>query len=165
MKNNNENNFIYNDDLNDKKSLVMSMLMTPELSNFSGVVHGGHLMRILDQVAYACATKYCGIDVVTVYVDSISFNSPIQIGNLVRFLSRVNYTGKSSMEVGIKVISEDIKNKTFTHTNSCYFTMVALDPYGIPIKIEKLIPQNDEDKRRYENAKKRKEYRDKNKSL
>lgn len=151
----------YIEDVFDKKSLTMSMLMTPELSNFSGVVHGGHLMRILDQVAYACAARYCGIDVVTVYADNISFKHPIPIGSLVTFLARVNYTGKSSIEVGIKVISEDLKNKTATHTNSCYFTMVALDPYGIPIEIEKLIPKTSDEIRRYEDAKRRKELRKK----
>lgn len=143
----------------DRKSLTMTILMTPELSNFSGVVHGGHLMRMLDQVAYACATRYCGVDVVTVFVDNISFKNPIPIGNLVTFLARVNYTGKTSMEVGIKVISEDIKNRTATHTNSCYFTMVALDPDGIPLQIDELVPTTKEDKRRYEAAIARKKAR------
>lgn len=151
----------YMEDVFDKKSLIMSVLMTPELSNFSGVVHGGHLMRILDQVAYACGARYCGIDVVTVYADSISFKHPITIGSLVTFLARVNYTGKSSMEIGIKVISEDLKNKTSTHTNSCYFTMVALDPYGIPLEIEELIPKTSDEIRRYEDAKRRKAHRKK----
>ena len=162
----NKNNFSkdssgYVEDIFDKRSLIMSMLMTPELSNFSGVVHGGHLMRILDQVAYACGARYCGIDVVTVYADNISFKHPIAIGSLVTFLARVNYTGKSSIEVGIKVISEDLKNKTAVHTNSCYFTMVALDPYGIPLEVEKLIPRTKDEIRRYEDAKKRKEFRKK----
>ena len=147
------------DSVSDKRSLVMRMLMTPEFSNFSGVVHGGHLMRLLDQVAYACATRYCGIDVVTVHADGISFKNPIPIGSLVTFLSRVNYTGKSSIEVGIKVISEDLKNKTSIHTNSSYFTMVALDSYGRALEIERFTPLNSEDKRRYEDAKKRKEFR------
>ena len=145
----------------DRKSLSMTILMTPELSNFSGVVHRlGILMRMLDQVAYACATRYCGVDVVTVYVDNISFKHPIPIGNLVTFLASVNYTGKSSMEVGIKVIAEDIKNRTATHTNTSYFTMVALDPDGVPLEIEKFIPENARSKKeRYEEAKKRKEAR------
>lgn len=147
------------EDIFDRKSLSMTILMTPELSNFSGVVHGGHLLRMLDQVAYACATRYCGVDVVTVYVDDVSFKQPIPIGNLVTFLARVNYTGKSSMEVGIKVISEDIKNRTATHTNSCYFTMVALDPDGSPLEIDPLMPTNKTDTRRYEAAKKRKQVR------
>ena len=143
----------------DRKSLSMTILMTPELSNFSGVVHGGHIMRMLDQVAYACATRYCGVDVVTVYVDNISFKHPIPIGNLVTFLASVNYTGKSSMEVGIKVIAEDIKNRTATHTNTSYFTMVALDPDGVPFEVEPLVPETEEQKRRYEAAQKRKKAR------
>ncbi|RAX53877.1 acyl-CoA thioesterase [Helicobacter sp. 16-1353] len=147
------------EDIFDRKSLSMTILMTPELSNFSGVVHGGHLLRMLDQVAYACATRYCGVDVVTVYVDNVSFKQPIPIGNLVTFLARVNYTGKTSMEVGIKVISEDIKNRTATHTNSCYFTMVALDPDGTPLEIDQLTPTSKTDIRRYEAAKRRKQVR------
>ncbi|MDE6886606.1 MAG: acyl-CoA thioesterase [Helicobacteraceae bacterium] len=143
----------------DRKSLSMTILMTPELSNFSGVVHGGHIMRMLDQVAYACATRYCGVDVVTVYVDDISFKNPIPIGNLVTFLAKINYTGKTSVEVGIKVISEDIKNRTATHTNSCYFTMVALDPDGVPLEIDKFIPETEEEKRRYNAAIERKKSR------
>ena len=116
-------------------------------------------MRMLDQVAYACATRYCGVDVVTVYVDNISFKHPIPIGNLVTFLASVNYTGKSSMEVGIKVIAEDIKNRTATHTNTSYFTMVALDPDGVPFEVEPLVPETEEQKRRYEAAQKRKKAR------
>ena len=143
----------------DRKSLSMTILMTPELSNFSGVVHGGHIMRMLDQVAYACATRYCGVDVVTVYVDNISFKHPIPIGNLVTFLASVNYTGRTSMEVGIKVIAEDIKNRTATHTNTSYFTMVALDPDGVPFEVEPLVIENEEQKRRYEAAERRKKAR------
>lgn len=145
----------------DRKSLSMTILMTPELSNFSGVVHGGQIMRMLDQVAYACATRYCGVDVVTVSVDSISFKHPIPIGNLVTFLASVNYTGKSSIEVGIKVIAEDIKNRTCIHTNTSYFTMVALDPDGVPFEIEPLVPETEEQKRRYEAALARKKARSK----
>lgn len=143
----------------DRKSLTMTILMTPDLSNFNGVVHGGHLLRMLDQVAYACATRYCGVDVVTVYVDNVSFKQPIAIGNLVTFLARVNYTGRSSMEVGIKVISEDIKNRTAAHTNSCYFTMVALDSDGNSLEIDPLVPLTKTDIRRYESAKERKKVR------
>ena len=143
----------------DRKSLSMTILMTPELSNFSGVVHGGHLMRMLDQVDYACATRYCGVDVVTVYVDNISFKHPIPIGNLVTFLASVNYTGKTSMEVGIKVIAEDIKNRTATHPNTSYFTMVALDPDGVPFEVEPLVPETETQKRRWEQAQKRKKAR------
>lgn len=145
------------EDIFDRKSLSMTILMTPELSNFSGVVHGGHLLRMLDQVAYACATRYCGVDVVTISVDTVSFRHPIPIGNLVTFLARVNYTGRTSMEVGIKVISEDIKNRTATHTNSCYFTMVALDPDGSPLSIDQLTPKTADDIRRFEAAKRRKD--------
>ena len=105
----------------DIKSLTMSVLMTPTMANFKGRVHGGDLLKLLDQVAYACASRYCGEYVVTLSVDSVTFKYPIEVGNLVTFLASVNYTGTSSLEVGIKVIAEDIHKRIVTHTNSAYF--------------------------------------------
>jgi acyl-CoA hydrolase len=135
----------------------MSILMTPSMVNFSGNVHGGDLLKLLDQVAYACAARYSGGNVVTLSVDRVIFKNPIHIGTLVTFLASVNYTGRTSMEIGIKVIAEDIKNRTVTHTNSCFFTMVAVDENGKPTQIEPLIPQSEDEKRRWQNAKIRRE--------
>ena len=132
------------EDVFDPKSLTMSVLASPSMANFSGVMHGGELMKLLDQVAYACATRYCGCGVVTIGVDGMVFKNPIPIGSLVIFLASVNYVGSVSCEVGIKVISEDIKNRFVTHTNSCYFTMVAIDPSGKKIKIPPLTPTTEE---------------------
>jgi len=131
----------------------MSVLMTPNMANFSGNVHGGDLLKLLDQVAYACAARYSAHNVVTLSVDRVLFKNPIHIGTLVTFLASVNYTGTTSMEIGIKVIAEDIKKQAVTHTNSCFFTMVAVDDEGKPTKIEPLIPQSDDEKRRWQNAK------------
>lgn len=147
------------EDIFDPKSLTMSVLASPSMANFSGVVHGGELMKLLDQVAYACATRYCGCGVVTIGVDGMIFKNPIPIGSLMIFLASVNYVGSTSCEVGIKVISEDIKNRFVTHTNSCYFTMVALDPQGKKVPIPPLTPTTEVEKRRFEAAKKRKEFR------
>ncbi|RDU64026.1 acyl-CoA thioesterase [Helicobacter didelphidarum] len=141
----------------DNKTLTMSILATPAHINFNGVMHGGDLLKILDQVAYACATRYCGIGVVTLSVDRVLFRSPIKIGNLIHFLACVNYTGVTSVEVGIKVLSEDIANKSVTHCNSSYFTMVALDEDGRPTKVPQLVPITDEEKRRFEAGKLRRE--------
>lgn len=141
------------------KTLTMSVLMTPDVANFSGHVHGGHLLKLLDQVAYACASRYCGKPVVTLSVDRVLFKNPIHIGSLVTFLATVNYTGKSSMEIGIKVVAEDIHKRSVTHTNSCYFTMVAVDERGKPTRVEPLVLQNEEDRRRFEEGKRRKEKR------
>ncbi len=84
------------------------------------------------------------------------FRQPIRVGELVTFLASVNYTGNTSMEVGIKVVSEDIHKGIATHTNSCFFTMVAMNADGTPGKVPPLQPQTDEDKKRYANAELRK---------
>jgi acyl-CoA hydrolase len=145
------------------KTLEMSILMTPDKANFTGHVHGGDLLKYLDQAAYACATRYCGEYVVTLSCDKVLFKHPIYVGNLVTFLANVNYTGNTSLEIGIKVISEDIKNHTVTHTNSCYFTMVAIDKNGNPTKVPQLDLQTDEDVRRFKDGEKRKQLRLSNK--
>ena len=105
--------------------LEMTVLMTPDMANFSGNVHGGTLLK-LDQVSYACACRYAGSYVVTLSVDQVLFRQPIHVGELVTFLASVNHTGRSSMEVGIKVLAEDIQTRQQRHVNSCYFTMVAV---------------------------------------
>ena len=147
----------------DLNTMQMSILMTPDKANFTGHVHGGDLLKYLDQVAYACATRYCGNYVVTLSVDKVLFKHPIFIGNFVTFFASVNYTGNTSMEIGIKVVSEDIKNRTVVHTNTCYFTMVALDDDKKPIKIEQLNPTTPTQIRRFNDAKIRKEKRLENK--
>lgn len=115
--------------------LSMTVLMTPDMANFSGNVHGGHILKLLDQVAYACASRYAGRYVVTLSVDQVVFRQPIHVGELVTFLASVNYTGRTSMEIGIKVVTENIRNKVVRHTNSCYFTMVAVDDDGKPADV------------------------------
>ncbi len=143
----------------DIKSLTMSILMTPAVANFKGRVHGGDLLKLLDQVAYACASRYCGKYCVTLSVDSVNFKYPIEVGSLVTFLASVNYTGNTSLEVGIKVIAEDIQKRTVMHTNSAYFSMVCVDANGKPSKVPPLELKTEADKRRFEKAKQRKEAR------
>ena len=101
-------------------------------------MHGGDLLKMLDQVAYACASRYSGSYVVTLSVDQVIFREPIHVGELVTFLASVNYVGKTSMEVGIRVQAENIQNRTIRHTNSCYFTMVAVDQHGKPTRVPPL---------------------------
>ncbi len=135
--------------------LSMTILMTPDMANFSGNVHGGHILKYLDQVAYACASRYAGHYVVTLSVDQVVFREPIHVGELVTFLASVNYTGRTSMEVGIKVVTEDIRKKVVRHTNSCYFTMVALDDDGRPVPVPPLKPTTIEERKRFEAARQR----------
>ncbi len=142
------------------KDLTMTLLMTPDKANFSGTnVHGGEILKILDHVAYACAARYTGTYAVTLSVDMVLFKHPIKVGSLVTFYASVNYTGRTSMEIGIKVISEDIKEKTRKHTNVCYFTMISVDIDGKPIPVPKLELETEDDKRRYNDAIRRKEAR------
>jgi acyl-CoA hydrolase len=143
----------------EKHTLSMSVLMTPDKANFSGNVHGGDLLKLLDQVAYACASRYCGGYVVTMSVDQVIFKQAIPVGTLVTFLASVNFTGKTSMEVGIKVIAENIQKGIATHTNSCFFTMVAVDEKGRPTPVPPLMPETDVEKRRYHDGKRRRDIR------
>ncbi|GAD18293.1 acyl-CoA thioesterase [Helicobacter fennelliae] len=144
----------------DNRYLTMNVLVTPSMANFSGLMHGGELLKLLDQVAYACGTRYCGIGVITMSVESVVFRQPIPIGTLLTFLASVNYTGRTSCEIGIKVISENIKEQYVTHCVSCYFTMVAFQD-GKTMPIPPLEPRTAIEKRRYQDALKRREQRSK----
>jgi acyl-CoA hydrolase len=139
--------------------LTMTVLMTPDMANFSGNVHGGTILKLLDQVAYACAGRYAGQYVVTLSVDQVMFRQPIHVGELVTFLAAVNYTGASSMEVGIKVLAENIRQQSVRHANSCFFTMVAVDDGGKPTRVPPLEPQTADEHRRWQAAKIRRELR------
>jgi len=133
----------------------MTVLVTPELANFSGRMHGGELLKILDKVAYTCGSRFCGEYVVTISVDKVTFKEPIFIGELLTFLASVNYTGKTSLEVGIKVIAEDIKNHTVRHSNTSYFTMIAMDEEGNKVIVPQLELKTELQKIRYQKAKER----------
>ncbi len=152
--------------MQENKSLNMSVLITPGMANFSGNLHGGQLLKMLDEVAFACASRYSGQYVVTLSVDMVLFKRPIPVGSLVTFFANVNYVGTSSMEIGIKVVTEDIRKQVVSHTNTCYFTMVAVGDDGKPVKVEPLELITDDDHRRYNNALKRKEItKEKSKTL
>jgi acyl-CoA hydrolase len=139
--------------------LTMTVLMTPDTANFSGNVHGGTILKLLDQVAYACASRYAGSYVVTMSVDQVVFRQPIHVGELVTFLAAVNYTGRTSMEIGIKVLAENIRTQEVRHVNSCFFTMIAVDDARQPVAVAPLRPFGPDEQRRHEQAKARKELR------
>ncbi|MGS0740235.1 acyl-CoA thioesterase [Glaciimonas sp. GG7] len=132
--------------------LTMTVLMTPDMANFSGNVHGGTVLKYLDSVAYACASRYSGKYVVTLSVDQVVFREPIHVGELVTFLASVNFTGTTSMEIGIKVVTENIQKRLVRHANSCYFTMVAVDEDRKPVPVPALVPVTDEQRERFSNA-------------
>ena len=141
-----------------QRELTMSVLMTPDMANFSGNVHGGVLLKLLDQVAYACASRYAGCYVVTLSVDQVLFKQPIHVGEMVTFLASVNHVGRTSMEVGIKVVAENIQQRSVRHTNSCYFTMVAYDN-GQAMPVPPLTLDTESHKKRFREAEIRKQMR------
>lgn len=137
----------------------MTVLMSPDMANFSGNVHGGAILKLLDQVAYSCASRYSGCYTVTLSVDQVMFLQPIHVGELVTFLASVNYTGSSSMEVGIKVVAEEIRSQVVRHVNSCFFTMVAVGDDRKPVAVTPLQPATAEEHRRWAAAITRKDMR------
>jgi acyl-CoA hydrolase len=139
--------------------LTMTVLMTPDTANFAGNVHGGTILKLLDQVAYACASRYAARYVVTLSVDQVMFRQPVHVGELVSFLASVNHTGTSSMEVGIKVIAQDIRSQATRHVNSCFFTMVAVDDARRPVPVPPLRPFTPDEKRRHAAAEVRRKLR------
>jgi len=147
------------DYIEDDQSIVMAEIMQPGMANFHGNVHGGHILKLLDSVAYACASRYSGKYIVTLSVDQVIFKEPIHVGELVSFYASVNYVGNTSMEIGIRVIAENLISRKKRHTNTSYFTMVALDEKGKPTKVQPLELKTDIQKQRYQDALLRKEKR------
>lgn len=137
----------------------MTLLMTPDKANFSGKVHGGQILKLLDEVAFACASRYSASYVVTLSVDNVLFKQPIHVGELVTFLASINFTGRTSMEVGIKVVTEEPRTRTCRHAMTCYFTMVAVDEQGTPTLVPKLEPQPGKQQERFRAAQLRRELR------
>lgn len=139
--------------------LAMTVLMTPEMANFSGNIHGGALLRLADQAAYACASRYAGTYVVTLSVDQVMFKQPVHVGELVTLRAAINFVGRTSMEVGIKIHSENIRDRSCRHTNTCYFTMVAVDEQFRPVSVPPVEPKTLEERRWYRGAQLRRELR------
>jgi acyl-CoA hydrolase len=127
---------------------VFTELMVPGYANFGDKVHGGVILSIMDKVAYATAVKHCGGYVVTISVDGVEFHAPAEIGNLLTLKSRVNYVGETSMIIGIRVESTDIKTGMIRHTNTAFFTMVMTDSLNNK-SVPGLILETEEDIRRF----------------
>lgn len=138
-----------------KSKVTISELMLPSHSNFSGKIHGGYILMLMDQIAFASASKYSGSYCVTASVDTVDFLNPIEIGELVTMKASINYVGNSSMIIGIRVTSENIQTGKVKHCNSSYFTMVAKDSNGNNVKVPPLLLTSLDEVRRYYNALKR----------
>jgi acyl-CoA hydrolase len=128
-----------------KRALTLRFLAEPTDVNFGGKVHGGIVMKWIDQAGYACATQWSGSYCVTVYVGGIQFLKPIHIGNLVEVQAKVIYTGKSSMHISVDVLARDPKKDELIKTTHCIIIFVAVDKKGKAIETEKWIPTNSSD--------------------
>ena len=139
---------------------VITELMVPSYANFGGKVHGGMLMSLMDKLAYVCASKHAGNYCVTVSVDDVRFLRPVEVGEVVSLMGSVNYVGKTSLVVGIKVTAENLQEGLSKHTNTCYFTMVAKRPDGATADVPPLILESEEDVRRFCSALQRRRIRE-----
>lgn len=133
----------------DSSKITISELMLPSHTNFSGKIHGGYILSLLDQIAFACASKYSGNYCVTASVDTVNFLNPIEVGELVTMKASVNYVGRSSMIVGIRVEAENIQTGVIKHCNSSFFTMVAKDKEGKNVEVPGLLLRNYNEVRRF----------------
>lgn len=129
--------------------IVLTQLMLPSHSNFSGKIHGGYILSLMDQIAFACSSKHSGNYCVTASVNKVDFLNPIGVGELVTLKASINFTGNTSMVVGVRVESENIQTGTCKHCNSSYFTMVAKDKEGNSVAVPGLILETEQNIRRY----------------
>ena len=132
--------------------ITISELMLPSHTNFSGKIHGGYILSLLDQIAFACASKFSGNYCVTASVDTVNFLNPIEVGELVTMKASVNYAGTSSMIIGIRVEAENIRTGVVKHCNSSYFTMVSKDKDGKNAPVPGLILTNLKEVSRFQNC-------------
>jgi len=142
-----------------QSSVEIAQVMMPEHANPAGNVHGGNLLKLVDQAGAIVAARHTHSNVVTASVDRFDFISPAYIGNLVFVKASMNYVSRTSMEIGVRVEAECLTTGTHTHIGSAYLTFVALDKDDNPTEVPKLIPETEIEKRRYEEAKRRREIR------
>ena len=135
--------------------VTLQQVMMPEHANFQGQVHGGVIMKLVDEAGAISAMRHAQRQCVTVAIDSMSFLSPVQVGQLVSCTATVHFVGRTSLEVGVTVDAEDILAARLTHTNSAYLVYVALDADGKPVQVPGLLLETEEDRKRWEAARER----------
>jgi uncharacterized protein (TIGR00369 family) len=139
---------------------TLTELMIPSYANFGGKIHGGILLSLIDKVAYACASRHAATYCVTVSVDGVDFLKPVEVGDLVSLMASVNYVGRTSLVIGIRIIAENVRNGIQRHTNTSYVTMVAKGEDDLPAVVPPLLLENQEDARRFLEAMKRRELKE-----
>lgn len=142
-----------------ESQVTFADLAEPQSQNVAGTLFGGVLLGFIDRAAAFCAMKHAGRPVVTKSFDEVEFNEPIYIGELVVAHASVNFTGHTSMEVGVKVFAQNPVSGVERHTNTCYATFVALDETGRPARVPPILPETDEEKRRHAAGQLRREER------
>lgn len=139
---------------------VMTELMMPHHANVLGNVFGGVILSLVDRVAAVAAIRHARGPCVTVSVERVEFKQPIYVGEFVTAWASVNHVGRTSMEVGVRVEAENIVTGGRRHTNSCYVTLVAVDGNGRPRAVAPVIPETEEEQRRYAAAQRRRAQRE-----
>lgn len=133
--------------------------MTHQDANLAGNVHGGVILKNIDNTAGIVASRHANTSAVTASIDRVDFHSPVYVGDLLRLLASVNYTGTSSMEIGVRVEAENFMTGKVRHTASAYLTFVALDAGGKPMQVPQIILESEDEKRRNRDACRRREFR------
>ncbi|HYA14054.1 MAG TPA: acyl-CoA thioesterase [Syntrophales bacterium] len=142
-----------------ESSAVMAQQMNPQDANPAGNVHGGVIMKLIDTAAGAVAVRHARSNAVTASIDRLDFHNPVFVGDFVTIKASLNLVGRTSMEVGVRVESENLITGERRHTASAYLTFVALDKNGRPTLLPPLILESDDEKRRNREAKSRRETR------
>jgi uncharacterized protein (TIGR00369 family) len=140
-----------------ESKVSITELMQPSHSNFGGKVHGGYILNLMDQIAFACSSKHSQSYCVTASVNRVDFLNAVEVGDLLTLKASINYTGRTSMVVGVRVEAENIISGKKRHCNSSYFTMVAKDEKGKNLKVPGLIIEDKEGMRRFARSKERKQ--------
>lgn len=138
---------------------TMTQLMTPLDANLFGNVFGGVVLAAVDKIAYVCGSRHAGRPCVTASFDQVDFRQPIGIGELITLKASVNFVGRTSLEIGVRVSAEKVEGGEPRHTNSCYVTVVAIDENGEPTPVPRLILEDEVQYRRYRDAAERRKAR------
>ena len=140
-------------------SVITAQMMIPQDANPAGNVHGGVVVKIIDEAAGVVAARHARTNVVTASIDRLDFHLPIFVGDLLFFKASLNYAGRTSMEIGVRVEAENLMTGAVSHAASAYLTYVAIDRKGHPAEVPPLILETDEERRRHKEAKARRETR------
>ncbi len=140
-------------------SVITAQMMIPQDANPAGNVHGGVVVKIIDEAAGVVAARHCRRNVVTASIDRMDFHHPIFVGDLLFFKASLNFVGRTSMEIGVRVEAENLMTGEVRHAASAYLTYVAIDRDGRPVEVPPLIMETDEERRRQREGKARRELR------